>query len=433
MNVRVACAQVIAAVLQQQGSLNSLLPDYSSQVPNRDRSLLQELCFGTLRWYPRLDLILAALLSKPLSRRDMDIQALLASAIYQITEMRVPSHAAVNEAVTASKQMGKPWARGLVNAVLRRYLREQKAIHQSLASNPVFASALPDWMLQQLRSAWPEQLENIIAATNGRAPMTLRVNRAQISAAHYLEQLTEAGIPAVRTSLSAVGIQLLTPVAVDQLPGFNEGLVSVQDEGAQLAGTLLDIRPGQRVLDACSAPGGKTCHLLEMHPDLGCLLALDIDTGRLQRVRENLERLGLRAELQTADAACLDDWWDGIHFDHILLDAPCSGSGVIRRHPDIKVLRRPTDIDKLGEVQSRLLTQLWKTLRPGGRLLYATCSILPAENQALTEQFCREQVDCVAPALAASWGTAAGSGRQLLPVLDGHDGFFYTLLQKQEK
>jgi len=430
---RVACARVVAAVLQQQSSLATLLPTWSSKVERREQGLLQELCYGTLRWYPRLERILQHLLAKPLKAADADLQALLACTLYQILETRIPAHAAVNEAVIACNSLKKAWARGMVNGVLRRYLREQSTIAQALEPDPVYSTAHPQWLLERLRRVWPNRLGEIVAANNSRPPMTLRVNLRRGSRQQYLERLQQADIPASATCFSDGGVQLQAPVPVEQLPGFSDGDVSVQDESAQLAAMLLDLQPGQRVLDACCAPGGKTGHMLEREPQLKELLAVDVEPKRLERVDDNLRRLGLRAHLLTADAGRPETWWDGKPFDRILLDAPCSATGVIRRNPDIKLLRRAEDIGNLADLQLKLLKALWPTLGFGGKLLYATCSVLPEENQAVIGNFCAGQKDACELPISSAWGVASYPGRQLLPNVNSHDGFFYALLEKQEQ
>jgi 16S rRNA (cytosine967-C5)-methyltransferase len=260
--------------------------------------------------------------------------------------------------------------------------------------------------------------------------MTLRVNTAKASRDHYLALLAEAAIGARPASFAATGIYLENPVAVDQLPGFADGWVSVQDEASQLCAPLLHPMPGHRVLDACCAPGGKTCHILETEPGLSELVALDIDAGRLDKVRQNLSRLNLSATITAADASDLGAWWDGRPFDRILLDAPCSATGVIRRHPDIKLLRTPADIDKLGEIQHKLLSTLWATLKPGGKLLYTTCSVLPEENDQVIATFLQNKGDCLPQPLSLVTGIATPYGHQLLPCPNGNDGFYYSLLQK---
>ncbi len=430
MNVRVAAAQIIAAILQDEGSLSSLLPVYLSKVDERDRGLLQQLCYGTLRFYPRLNAYLKLLLAKPFKAKDLDIEAILACSLYQLLETRVPPHAAVNEAVATTIALKKSWAKGLVNAVLRRFLREQNALSEKLARNDVFRTAHPAWLLALLEKAYRDQLDNIIAANNQQPPMVLRVNRRHISRDDYCARLVSVGIIAHPTPFSPDGLLLEQPCDVLALPGFSEGDVSVQDEAAQLAAPLLNATPGQRILDACCAPGGKTGHLLELLDGCGDVLALDMAPQRLQRVEENLERLGLQAELIAADAQATADWWDGRPFDRILLDAPCSASGVIRRHPDVKLLRKPADIAKLASLQLALLQALWPLLADDGMLLYATCSVLPQENDQVIENFVRATPDVTVEAVPTSAGMATSMGRQLLPQLQGHDGFYFALLKK---
>lgn len=430
MNVRVACAEIIAAIIRNEGSLNTLLPLYQNRVAPRDASLLQELCFGTLRHHSALEVILEKLLDKPIKVKEAEVSALLMAALYQIRELRTPDHAAVNETVAAINTMKKTWAKGLVNGVLRRYLRERDSIDSQCSRDSRYQTLHPLWLQQAFRQAWPDQHLDIMAANNGRPPLCLRVNRLRLCRDDYLRLLEEKAIDASLAPFSVDGIYLAEPTAVENLPGFADGLVSVQDEAAQLCAPLLDLRTGHRVLDACCAPGGKTCHILESRENLAELVALDVDEGRLGRVRENLSRLRLNASLKAADAANVQDWWDGNPFDRILLDAPCSASGVIRRHPDIKLLRRPDDIVKLAREQIRLLDALWQTLKPGGKLLYATCSVLPEENSQVLARFAESHPDA-SPALPdTGWGLATPWGRQLFPRIQGHDGFFYGLLEK---
>ena len=430
-DLRAAAARAIAAVAQRGQSLSTALPAQANAVAARDRPLLHELCYGTLRWYPRLRLLVDSLLAKPLKAADADIGALLACALYQLIWTRVPTHAAVNETVGACVVLKKPWAKGLVNAVLRRFGRERAALEAALANDPEYQSAHPLWLADSLRAAWPAEADLLFEANNGRAPMTLRVNRRKSSRADYLQALANVGVAARATGHSDVGIQLAEAVAVDQLPGFDAGLVSVQDEAAQLAAILLDLAPGQRVLDACCAPGGKTGHILEREPGLAELVAVDSETVRIARVRDNLQRLGLTATLKTADARDTDAWWDGAPFNRIVLDAPCSGTGVVRRHPDIKLLRAEADIAQFAALQLELLNSLWPLLTPEGKLLYATCSVLPRENDAVIAQFVAASTDADVLAVATTAGCASPHGRQLLPQLNGHDGFYYALLQKQ--
>lgn len=430
--VRVVAARAIAAVRGGE-SLDAALPRCLELVSSADRALLAELCYGTLRWHPRLAAILDQLVARPLKGRDADLHALLAAALYQLEFTRIPPHAVVHATVAACAGLGKPWARGLVNALLRRFQRERAELETALAGDVCYRTAHPQWLVQVLSEDWPAQVENILAAGNGRAPMTLRINRRRTDRDAYLGQLAAVGIAARPTNYSQDGVILDAPRAIGDLPGFGAGLVSVQDEAAQLCAPLLAPRPGQRVLDACCAPGGKTGHLLELVPEGLDLLAMDRNAERLAQVAENLDRLGLDAPLLAADAGEPRRWWDGIPFDRILLDAPCSAAGVIRRHPDIKLLRRHTDVAKLAAEQRRLLTSLWELLAPGGRLLYATCSVLRAENDAVVEGLCAGRRDVrVLPISENLPGIPTTVGRQWLPSTDGNDGFYYALLEKSD-
>ena len=430
LSTRAAAAEVIAKVLRGQ-SLTALLPEYSDKVDEKDRSLLKELCFGSLRWYPQIAIILKSLIEKPIREKDLEIQGLVTCGIYQLMHMRIAEHAIINETVAAVSNLNRPWAKGLVNAVLRSFQRQQQEILDNQTDNLVFQTAHPKWLLNKINEAWPSEIATqIIEANNQRAPMTLRVNSLRTSREDYLRTLEDAGIVASPTEYSAQGILLETPRDVTDLPGFGDGVISVQDEAAQLAAHLLLLESGQRVLDACCAPGGKTCHILESQPDLSSVLAIDLEQRRLVRVFENLERLRLAAKLVAADANDLDSWWDGNAFDRILLDAPCSATGVIRRHPDIKILRKPADIDKLAAIQTEILVSLWQTLKPGGILLYATCSVLPIENDQIIRGFIRSQDDAQLVPIDATWGITTDHGRQLFPLENGNDGFYYSRLKK---
>lgn len=430
-SARAAAARGIARVIQG-GSLNDLLPGILQGLSEpADRGLVQEMVYGSLRWSPRLDFILSLLLDRPVRKREPRVHALLMVGLYQLLYMRIPPHAAVAETVEAARLMKKPWAVGLTNAVLRRFQREQHELIARAEEHPVGRSAHPDWLLALLQKDWPQDWETIAQANNARPPMTLRVNRRLGSRDAYIDELGEQGIAAAPHPLVDNGIQLETPVDVPRLPGFAEGRVSVQDAAAQLAAALLDPQPGESILDACAAPGGKTAQLLECCPRLGHLLALDRDAERLDRIAENLARLRLSAKLVHGDAARPDDWWDGKPFHRILVDAPCSATGVIRRHPDIKLLRRRKDIESLASLQGRILDQLWPLLAPGGRMLYATCSILAQENADQIASFVRRHPDAATVPIAASWGRPAGFGRQILPGEADMDGFFYATLIKQ--
>jgi len=431
MNTRVAVAEVIAQVLRGK-SLSALLPEYAPKVAEKDVSLFKELCFGTLRWYPAIELLLKELMQKPLREKEFEVQGLLASGLYQLIHTRIADHAAINETVAAVAKLNRPWAKGLVNAVLRNFLRQREELDKKLSKNPIYTRAHPQWLLDLLFNGWGSAIAlEIIAANNQRAPMVLRVNQQRISRDDYLEQLKAADIPAQATEHSEQGIVLGAPMDVTALPDFDKGFASVQDEAAQLAASLLNLESGQSVLDACCAPGGKTCHILEIQSDLSRVVAVELESRRIQRVEENLARLGLEAELKVADACKLESWWDNKAFDRVLLDAPCSATGVIRRHPDIKLLRKPTDIVKLAEIQLELLRSLWQTLNAGGILLYATCSVLADENDQVIKKFLAETADANIDTIDGSWGIKTDYGRQLFPTINGNDGFYYSRLGKK--
>jgi 16S rRNA (cytosine967-C5)-methyltransferase len=430
MNPRLAAARALAAVLSGKASLNSSLPAQLDKVDERDRGLTQDLAFGTARWQPRLDLLAAQLLQKPFKAADADVQALLLVGLYQLFYTRIPAHAAIGETVGCADKLKKPWAKGLLNAVLRRAQREGEALLAGMERDPVVRTAHPRWLQKALKAFWPEQWEAICAANNAHPPMILRVNRRHHSRDAYLALLTETGVGASACQFSRDGIVLTEACDVRSLPGFAEGWVSVQDEAAQLSADLLELAPGQRVLDACCAPGGKTCHLLEAEAGLGHLVAIDLEAKRLTRVRENLERLQLDAELIACDARDTASWWDGKPFQRILLDAPCSATGVIRRHPDIKLTRQADDIPALAALQGELLDALWPTLEVGGMLLYATCSSLPTENTEVIEAFLARTPGARELDLATEAGLRQPHGRQLLAQEGGHDGFYYAKLIK---
>lgn len=430
MNPRLAAAKALAAVLNGKASLNSSLPTQMDKVEDRDRGFTQDLAFGTARWQPRLSALAAKLLQKPFKAADADVEALLLVGLYQLLYTRVPAHAAIGETVGCADKLKKPWAKALLNAVLRRAQRESEALLAELEHDPVVRTAHPRWLQKSLKAFWPEQWEAICAANNAHPPMILRVNRRHHSRDAYLQLLSAAGINATPCVYSVDGIVLEAATDVRSLPGFAEGWISVQDEAAQLAADLLDLAPGQRVLDACCAPGGKTCHILEVEKDLAGVVAVDLEAKRLVRVRENLARLGLSAELIAADGRDTATWWDGKPFQRILLDAPCSATGVIRRHPDIKLTRQPDDIAALAVLQGELLDAMWPTLEVGGILLYATCSTLPTENTEVIEAFLARTSGARELDLATAAGIKQPHGRQLLAQEGGHDGFYYAKLIK---
>ncbi|MEP5765908.1 MAG: 16S rRNA (cytosine(967)-C(5))-methyltransferase RsmB [Halieaceae bacterium] len=424
---RAAAARVLAAVSSEGSSLGEPLGLESARLEPRDRALLQQLCYGTLRGYYRLDGILQQTLQKKLKRKDADIHCLLLCGLHQLLDMRTPDHAAISATVEACRSLGKPWATGLVNGILRRCSRETEKLLSGLTDNQRLDH--PPWLLEQLRSAWPEHWQQLVAANNSHPPMCLRVNQQAGSRDDYLALLAEAELSASACLHSEVGIRLEQAVDVARLPGFADGLVSVQDEAAQLAARLLQPAAGERVLDACSAPGGKACHLLEQQPSLE-LTAMDSEASRLGRVEENLERLGLAAAVIVGDGRQPPTELAPSSFDSILVDAPCSGSGVIRRHPDIKLLRLASDIEAMAQTQLEILRGLWPLLAAGGKLLYATCSVLPAENQQLLQRFLDECPDASVLPRSLDCGIEQDGAIQLLSDPEGTDGMFYALLQK---
>ena len=426
--VRAAAARVLAATIDAGRSLGESLPAELAHCPPRHRPLLQQLCYGSLRSYHRLQAMLATRLRKPLRGKDADISALLLCGLYQLLEMRTADHVAISNSVEACRKLGKPWATGLVNAVLRGCAGNRAGLEQNLTEAQRHSH--PEWLYRQLVDTWGPAAEQLLAANNSQPPMCLRVNLRRNSRADYLRLLQDQGIAARPTSWSSAGLVLEAPMEVSRLPGFAEGLASVQDEAAQLAAPLLGTRPGERVLDACSAPGGKACQLLETQPDLEELVAWDVDPARLQRVRDNLQRLQLGAELEQVDACAPPGHYGAGSFDRILLDAPCSGSGVIRRHPDIKVLRRADDIGACAATQLQMLQALWPLLRPGGNLLYVSCSVLSPENDGVVAAFVEQTAGAEVQMPALDWGVATGSGRQTLPSVDGSDGLYFSLLKK---
>jgi len=430
MNPRLAAAKALTAVLNGKASLNSSLPLQLDKVEARDRGLTQDLAFGTTSWQPRLSALANKLLQKPFKAADADVEALLLVGLYQLLYTRIPAHAAIGETVGCADKLKKPWAKALLNAVLRNAQRESEALLTELEHDPVVRTAHPRWLQKSLKAFWPQQWEAICAANNAHPPMILRVNRRHKTRDAYLQLLVESGIEAQPCVFSQDGIVLAEPCDVRNLPGFAEGWISVQDEAAQLAADLLDLAPGQRVLDACCAPGGKTCHILEVEPNLAGVVAVDLEAKRLVRVRENLERLGLSAELIAADGRDTATWWDGKPFQRILLDAPCSATGVIRRHPDIKLTRQPDDIAALATLQGELLDAMWPTLDVGGILLYATCSTLPTENTEVIEAFLARTPGARELDIAGQFGLKQPHGRQLLAQEGGHDGFYYAKLIK---
>ena len=399
-----------------------------------DRAAVRAITLGTVRWYLRLVGVLDQLLERP-EKLVPEIRALLAAALHQIEYSRNPLHSTVDAAVDAARVLKQERAAGLVNGVLRRFTREKAALLKQADESLAVRTAHPQWLVDAIRAAWPAQLEAILEANNAHPPMVLRVNTGRVSVVDYVAELAAAGMEARPVAWSPAAVELAQPAAVTALPGFSEGRVSVQDAGAQLAAHLLDCQPGMRVLDACAAPGGKTGHILERTPEIAELVAVDIEEHRFGRIRENLERIGRKATLVAADVRKHGEWWDNKPFHRILVDAPCSSTGVIRRHPDIKLLRRESDIEALALTQLSILDACFRMLAKGGRLVYATCSVLPAENQAVLDEFLQKhrRAKAIPATLAAEVPGAqpAGAGVQLLPGPEAvTDGFHYACVEK---
>jgi len=427
-NARSTAARVIAEVVHKKHALNAVLANALVELPENERSLCQQLCYGVIRWHCQLEVISQQLLNKPLRAKDSDIAALLLCGLYQLRSMRIPAHAALSETVNACKILGKPWATGLINASLRNYQRQQQEIDASLLADDTAHYAHPHWLIERYKHDWPEQWQAILTANNQQPPMMLRVNQQHGTRDNYLARLGSENINATAIEHCPNGVLLATPCDVHALPGFSAGDVSVQDGAAQLVASILDLKANLQILDACAAPGGKTGHILEHYPD-NHVVALDIAPSRLQSIEQNMDRLTLNAKLIAADAAETTSWWDGKLFDRILIDAPCSGIGVIRRNPDIKLLRRPDDIATLAIQQQRLLDNLWPLLKQGGLLVYTTCSALKQENEQQIAHFLAqhpEAQECEPPNAPA---TRRSVGYQRLPGDDNLDGFYYACIQ----
>lgn len=422
-NPRYQAYMVLKRVMIDGQSLTqglSLFPDMSG--------FAKAICFGTLRDYIRLSVIVNHLVTKKPKKKSLEI--LLMMGIFQLQSTEKPDYAVVTETVSISRADKLGWASGMVNGVLRRFCREKDKIVYQCQQEEIYQNNHPVWLVDMLSKAWPKQINELLVENDRQAPMSLRVNLAKVTRQAYYNKLKKHGIEGSLSQEIPSAITLSTPVDVDQLSGFYQGLVSVQDEAAQLAAFLLQLEPGLRVLDACAAPGGKTCHLLESESNLSEVVALDLSELRLAKVRQNLERLDLSANLVCSDAAKIDEWWDGAPFDRILLDAPCSATGVIRRHPDIKYHRKQNDIPSLVSTQQQLLNSLWSILKPGGVLVYATCSVLPEENEGQIETFCRNHDEVILEPIAIGLPSAGKLGLQLFPTSSGHDGFYYAVLRK---
>ncbi|WP_409308637.1 16S rRNA (cytosine(967)-C(5))-methyltransferase RsmB [Pectobacterium sp. B1J-3] len=423
-NLRSIAAKVIGQVLDQGQSLSTLLPANQREIDEKDRALLQELCFGVLRVLPQLEWCIQQLMSKPLTGKQRPLHYLIMVGIYQLLYTRIPAHAVLAETVEGAVTMKRPQLKGLINGVLRQFQRQQEDLLQRVANNSA-RYLHPSWLLKRIKDSYPDQWEEVIDANNQRPPMWLRVNRLHHTRDAYLNLLAQENIDASPHSDYVDAIRLSTPCAVSLLPGFTQGWVTIQDASAQGCVHWLAPQNGEQILDLCAAPGGKTTHILELAPE-SHVLAVDVDDSRLKRVKENLQRLQLHAEVKQGDGRYPETWCGDKKFDRILLDAPCSATGVIRRHPDIKWLRRDNDIDELAKLQKEILDTIWPHLKTGGTLVYATCSIMPEENQQQIISFLNRHPD----AQLVGTGNPATPGIQKLPNPDDGDGFFYAKLVK---
>ncbi|MFT5500000.1 MAG: 16S rRNA (cytosine967-C5)-methyltransferase [Woeseiaceae bacterium] len=428
--LRAEAARLTDAVVTGGRSLDAVLAELDERIKVDDRPLVRMLCYGVLRNHYRLREQLRALLDRPLKARDSVIESLLVIGFYQLSDTRVPDHAAVSMTVEAARILRRPKFAGLINAVLRNFVRQKIADGEAASDESRFNH--PQWLIAQIRQDWPQHWQQILAANNDRAPMWLRVNKRSISPDDYVVQHELAG---ERLSGFEQALRLTAPLPVDTLPGFADGVVSVQDAAAQIAAPWLLQHGGGDILDACAAPGGKSGHLLELMPQDSALTAIDQDADRLRSVHENLDRLGLAATVMTADASNPKEWCEGRRYDRILLDAPCSASGVIRRHPDIKLNRRKADIGALAKRQSTMLQALWTILKPGGRLLYVTCSVLAEENDAVIGDFLAKNKDASEERLLQNNNIRdlmieKPQGFQVLPGTAGLDGFYFACLDK---
>lgn len=428
-NIRLVAIDILSNLLTNNGSLSTQLNKHQGRINASEAPLLKEICFGVSRYFPLLNSVALHILEKPLPKKDRDIYAAILIGLYQIDYMQIPPHAAVNEIVSCIKGLNKPWAVKLVNAVLRNYLRNNAELKVALKDIPSVKDIHPKWLLKRFEKHWPKKYQQIVDANNSHPPLCLRVNLSRVSRETQKKLLTQAGIKSHFGLFSSSALYLEKPVKIQDLPGFFDGYLSVQDEAAQLSAEILQPQSGERVLDACSAPGGKTCHLLESAEGIK-LTALELEDWRLKKVQENLERLSLSAQLICTDAADLPNWWDGIYYDKILLDVPCSATGVIRRNPDIKISRKASDIEALKKIQQYLLTSVWKTLKVDGLLLYATCSLMPEENEKQVAQFLASNSNAEEVQINKTCGQDVQYGKQLFPSLGSHDGFYYCLIKK---
>ncbi|MBT4836613.1 MAG: 16S rRNA (cytosine(967)-C(5))-methyltransferase RsmB [Methylococcales bacterium] len=428
MNSREVAVNILLDVLISKHSLSSSIKFFSVKLSSQEEyPFLQELCYGVIRRYEHLEAFVSYLVKKKIKNKDADIKILLMLGLYQIKYLRVPEHAAVSETVKIAKKRGQPKFSGFINGVLRNFIRNMDKITQQVEKKSYVKMDHPQWLEQLIRQCWGEKADEVLQANNRIPPITLRVNGHKIFADDFVQKLTDQGVQAEPISGLKSAFRLNKPRAIDALPGYDKGWFFVQDAGAQLAATLLDIRDSQRVLDACAAPGGKAIHLLEINSSIN-LTAVDIEPDRIAILRQNMARMDCQMNVLCQDILTLSS--DQLGYDRILMDAPCSAMGVIRRHPDVKYLRMPEDIVNLVKLQQQILEKLWSLLLVGGKLLYVTCSILQDENENQIDQFLKNHADVEEIKITTEWGVERNHGIQLLPGEQNTDGFYYALLQK---
>ena len=433
--LRAQAAISIGQVIDNGNSLRNVFLQRQGQFETPQQlALFKEICFGTIRWYYRLEAILNHCLNTPMDSKNNDIKYLICNGLYQLTEMNTAPHAVVNETVQAARLLNKSWACKLVNRILRQFTRNQAQILKTIKQNDAHWYAYPEWLLKKIQQDWPDNWMRIIEGSNQKPPLSLRINQQKTSPLGYVSLLKKDQITAQVNEQYPHAVIINAPKPTHELPGFEHGLFSVQDLAGQYVADLLELEPNHNVLDACAAPGSKTCHIVETEPNLNKIVAIDIDAERLLRVKQNFIRLGLpqdKLKMVLEDATHTKQWWDGTLYDRILLDAPCSATGVIRRHPDIKILRKETDIEKQSQVQLMLLKSMYTLLAPGGLLLYTTCSILEQENEKIIHRFLKDHKKVQCKKLSIPNAINLKHGCQLLPSQQGSDGFYFALLQKK--